>query len=45
MMEGAVKKDDGVKEEGKGKGDPIMGMMLCNDKCWPRAGDVTSCKA
>lgn len=33
IIEGAAKKGSG--ETAAGKGDPIMGMMICNDRRWP----------
>ena len=33
LIEGTAKKADG-KDVGNGKGDPIMGMMICNDRRW-----------
>jgi predicted amidohydrolase len=35
VVEGAAKNSGG--EKGVGKGDPIMGMMICNDRRWPEA--------
>ncbi|KUJ08442.1 N-carbamoyl-D-amino acid hydrolase [Mollisia scopiformis] len=32
LIPGAAKKESGIKEHGKG--DPIMGMMICNDRRW-----------
>ena len=32
LVEGAAKKGSGVT--GQGKGDPILGMMICNDRRW-----------
>lgn len=37
LVDGVAKKGNGLKEEGKGKGDPIMGMMICNDRRWPES--------
>lgn len=35
LVPGAIKKDShAVEGETKGKGDPIMGMMICNDRRW-----------
>lgn len=35
LVKGAAKSDG--KEIGNGKGDPIMGMMICNDRRWPES--------
>jgi predicted amidohydrolase len=35
LIDGAVKKEAAVKEQGKG--DPVMGMMICNDRRWPES--------
>jgi predicted amidohydrolase len=37
LVDGVAKKGNGLKEEGQGKGDPIMGMMICNDRRWPES--------
>lgn len=35
LVPGAVKKGShGVEGDSKGRGDPIMGMMICNDRRW-----------
>ncbi|KAF7561151.1 hypothetical protein G7046_g2984 [Stylonectria norvegica] len=34
LVESAAKKDSGPEA---GKGDPIMGMLICNDRRWPEA--------
>lgn len=39
LVEGTLKKD--TKEtDTTGKGDPIMGMIICNDRRWPEAWRV-----
>jgi predicted amidohydrolase len=38
IIEGAVKK--GSREVRAGKGDPVMGMLICNDRRWPEAWRV-----
>lgn len=36
LVSGALKsKDSGTQEGTEGKGDPILGMLLCNDRRWP----------
>jgi predicted amidohydrolase len=38
IVDGAAKKTTG--ETGAGKGDPVMGMIICNDRRWPEAWRV-----
>lgn len=41
LVEGAAKKDSTKEgEKTDGKGDPIMGMLICNDRRWPEAWRV-----
>jgi predicted amidohydrolase len=38
LVDGALKAEDAaVGSESVGKGDPIMGMLICNDRRWPEA--------
>lgn len=38
LVEGALKAEDaGLKTDSVGKGDPILGMLICNDRRWPEA--------
>ncbi|KAI4592963.1 hypothetical protein KJ359_010216 [Pestalotiopsis sp. 9143b] len=38
LVEGALKAEDAVSEtDSVGKGDPILGMLICNDRRWPEA--------
>ena len=40
LVPGAVRADDAVGEDMaslEGKGDPIVGMLICNDRRWPEA--------
>ena len=35
LVQGALKSKDSVsEEEAQGKGDPIVGMLICNDRRW-----------
>lgn len=38
IIDGIAKKASG--ESGAGKGDPVMGMIICNDRRWPEAWRV-----
>ncbi|RFU33683.1 hypothetical protein B7463_g2660, partial [Scytalidium lignicola] len=40
LIEGAVKKGQAVEGSTVGKGDPIVGMLICNDRRWPEAWRV-----
>ncbi|KAJ5128916.1 Carbon-nitrogen hydrolase [Penicillium atrosanguineum] len=41
LVEGALKKSDGIENlDTTGKGDPIVGMLICNDRRWPEAWRV-----
>jgi predicted amidohydrolase len=40
LVEGALKKGTRGSEQTTGKGDPIVGMMICNDRRWPEAWRV-----
>lgn len=40
LVEGVVKKSSASAEDTTGKGDPILGMMICNDRRWPEAWRV-----
>jgi predicted amidohydrolase len=42
LVEGAVKESDGIEKSADttGKGDPIIGMLICNDRRWPEAWRV-----
>ena len=45
LIKEAVKKGDAKKDESTvGKGDPIFGMMICNDRRWPEAWRMLSLK-
>lgn len=42
LVQGAIKKGSYAAKSGdtSGKGDPIMGMLICNDRRWPEAWRV-----
>lgn len=41
LVEGSLKKSDGIEDsEAIGKGDPIIGMLICNDRRWSEAWRV-----
>lgn len=42
LVEGALKKSDGVTDPAQTKlrGDPIVGMLICNDRRWPEGWRV-----
>ncbi|EXJ96505.1 hypothetical protein A1O1_01631 [Capronia coronata CBS 617.96] len=42
LVQGALKKENGLKDPAvtAGKGDPIIGMLICNDRRWPEAWRV-----
>lgn len=40
LIEGAVKKGQTVEGSTTGKGDPILGTLICNDRRWPEAWRV-----
>ena len=40
LVDGALKKGTRGSENTVGKGDPILGMMICNDRRWPEAWRV-----
>lgn len=41
LVADAVKKSAAPKDDGNvGKGDPVMGMLICNDRRWPEAWRV-----
>ncbi|KAK4936231.1 hypothetical protein LTR28_010201 [Elasticomyces elasticus] len=43
LVSNALKKDSaGADENNAGKGDPILGMLICNDRRWPEAWRVYS---
>ena len=40
LVEGALKKGTQGSDATVGKGDPVLGMMICNDRRWPEAWRV-----